>query len=309
MRIPRLSASGRIGPRPCRWNGPPRPTCRSGALPQRPNLRPAPATRHPARDDHCRAGLRRDAFAPGGWAGGRTGLVAGVRGRGSELAAGNRIADMAAAGLNHLDVYCFSVADEIHDALAGGGDGRQAARAPGPRRNARSVRWPNSRWCGRSCPPSAGRWRPWPGTAYRTWPLLPWPRQSGEGSAGARLARRTTAGRPPGRGIGRAAGAAADVASGRAVDPRGRWANRFAAARAVGATRRSASNRTEPSFPRGPYASAGNLLEDDWETIERSEVFQRYRTRVESDTCCNECPGLAICAARLSPRARRLGGR
>ena len=48
---------------------------------------------------------------------------------------------------------------------------------------------------------------------------------------------------------------------------------------------------------RGPYASAGNLLEDDWETIERSEVFQRYRRRVESDTHCDECPGLAICAA------------
>ena len=48
---------------------------------------------------------------------------------------------------------------------------------------------------------------------------------------------------------------------------------------------------------RGPFRPAGNLVSDDWETIEHSEVYQNYRRRIESDTRCDECPGLAICAA------------
>ena len=59
--------------------------------------------------------------------------------------------------------------------------------------------------------------------------------------------------------------------------------------------------RVEPDgsvFPaRGPFRAAGNLIEDDWESIEQSDVFTSYRQRVESDTHCDQCPGLAICAA------------
>jgi radical SAM protein with 4Fe4S-binding SPASM domain len=59
--------------------------------------------------------------------------------------------------------------------------------------------------------------------------------------------------------------------------------------------------RVEPDgkvFPaRGPCRAAGNLLSDDWETIREHEVFRSYRRRVENDTHCDDCPGLAICAA------------
>jgi radical SAM protein with 4Fe4S-binding SPASM domain len=48
---------------------------------------------------------------------------------------------------------------------------------------------------------------------------------------------------------------------------------------------------------RGPFCSAGNLIRDTWETIEQSEIYASYRRRVESDTHCDRCPGLAICAA------------
>lgn len=48
---------------------------------------------------------------------------------------------------------------------------------------------------------------------------------------------------------------------------------------------------------RGPAQSAGNLLRDSWEKIARSPVMRRYRARLRSETRCPECPGLVICAA------------
>jgi radical SAM protein with 4Fe4S-binding SPASM domain len=60
------------------------------------------------------------------------------------------------------------------------------------------------------------------------------------------------------------------------------------------------SIRVEPNGdvipPRGPYVSAGNILQEDWETIWHHDTFVNYRTRVERPTRCNECPDLAICA-------------
>ena len=55
------------------------------------------------------------------------GLIAGVRGRASDLAGGSLVEDLAAAGLDHLDVLYLSAAAEVHDALAGQGDHANAA--------------------------------------------------------------------------------------------------------------------------------------------------------------------------------------
>lgn len=49
--------------------------------------------------------------------------------------------------------------------------------------------------------------------------------------------------------------------------------------------------------PRGPYQSAGNVLTATWDDIWNHDVFRVYRERVEAPTRCNRCPGLAICAA------------
>jgi radical SAM protein with 4Fe4S-binding SPASM domain len=61
------------------------------------------------------------------------------------------------------------------------------------------------------------------------------------------------------------------------------------------------SVRVEPDGsvipPRGPYQSAGNILQDNWKRIWDNDAFRRYRERVESPTRCETCPGLAICAA------------
>ncbi|MCI0396390.1 MAG: hypothetical protein L0332_28045 [Chloroflexi bacterium] len=60
------------------------------------------------------------------------------------------------------------------------------------------------------------------------------------------------------------------------------------------------SMRVEPDGavipPRGPYRSAGNLLADEWPNIWNDDAFLHYRERVERPTRCDECPDLAICA-------------
>jgi radical SAM protein with 4Fe4S-binding SPASM domain len=59
--------------------------------------------------------------------------------------------------------------------------------------------------------------------------------------------------------------------------------------------------RVEPDgsvfVARGPFHPVGNLTTDDWDTMEHSEAYRSYRRRLESDTHCDACPGLAICAA------------
>lgn len=49
--------------------------------------------------------------------------------------------------------------------------------------------------------------------------------------------------------------------------------------------------------PRGAHHSAGNLLRDPWEKIWQNPAFRTYRERVEAPTRCAICPGLALCAA------------
>ena len=49
--------------------------------------------------------------------------------------------------------------------------------------------------------------------------------------------------------------------------------------------------------PRGRRRVAGNLHQNDWASIWKSDAFRDYRKRVESPTRCATCPGLTICAA------------
>jgi radical SAM protein with 4Fe4S-binding SPASM domain len=63
---------------------------------------------------------------------------------------------------------------------------------------------------------------------------------------------------------------------------------------------------------RGPYVSTGNILLDEWESIWNHQAFRRYRERVELPTRCEDCPGMAICAAdcprEVSGWSRTAGG-
>lgn len=49
--------------------------------------------------------------------------------------------------------------------------------------------------------------------------------------------------------------------------------------------------------PRGPFLSAGNLLNDPWEEIWKDTAFAFYHGRTDAATRCENCPGLVICAA------------
>ena len=49
--------------------------------------------------------------------------------------------------------------------------------------------------------------------------------------------------------------------------------------------------------PTGPTVSGGNMLQDDWKPIARSEVFRAWKRRQATAARCAECPGLAVCAA------------
>ena len=68
------------------------------------------------------------------------------------------------------------------------------------------------------------------------------------------------------------------------------------------------SIRVEPNGavipPRGPYRMAGNVLKDNWDSIWMTDAFHTYRDRVKSPTRCDQCPGLAICAADCPVEAR-----
>jgi len=49
--------------------------------------------------------------------------------------------------------------------------------------------------------------------------------------------------------------------------------------------------------PRGAMQAAGNVLTDAWPEIWGGALFRDFRARVEANTRCAQCPGLAICAA------------
>ncbi|MCE5266782.1 MAG: hypothetical protein LLG00_02715 [Planctomycetaceae bacterium] len=227
------------------------------------------------------------------------GLITGVRGRGTPLAVGNRIADMAAAGLDHLDVYCFSAVEDIHDALAGKGDCKQAARALSMAAK-HEICAVAQLAIVRATLPSIGA------TLQR---------MSEHGIKNvAAFAVATT----------NAEEAAAGALLGHELPPAARLVEEYAerlglrliwnpavrfdptrplSEQACRGPRCSGDTaiRVEADgtifLPRGPWASAGNLIDDDWNAIERSDAYQLYRERVESDTHCDTCPGLAICAA------------
>ena len=57
------------------------------------------------------------------------GMISGVRGRGSDLARGTLIGDLAQAGVDHVNVLYLSARNDVHNALAGGADHQKAVQA------------------------------------------------------------------------------------------------------------------------------------------------------------------------------------
>ena len=230
---------------------------------------------------------------------GDLGMITGLRGRGSDLAHVNCLNELAAAGLDHLDLYCLSTEEAVHDGLAGEGDSRLVNRM------LRSAR--KQEVC---IVAQLALVRPALPTLVKTVEQL-----ARHGIENIALFA-----------IGGVDDEAADQgamlpdeivpAARQLIDTAERLEVRlmvyptvqFAPKQSLGEqvccgprTSGDTSIRVEPGgtviAPRGPYRSAGNLFDDPWETIYHSEAFEAYRRRVESDTHCGQCPGLTICAA------------
>ncbi|MBN2474938.1 MAG: radical SAM protein [Pirellulales bacterium] len=226
------------------------------------------------------------------------GLIAGVRGQGSVLAAGTLLRDLARAGVDHVDLTYLSAQPEVHDALAGSGDHEQATRA--------MVELGENEVC------PVAEVALVESTLEGIEETLQSLASRGVGNAAFYAVAMTE-----GKSTGGALRADELIEAARLVEESAEESSvrylwyppvRFHLGSSLAAHVRRGPRaggdhavRVEPDgsvIPaRGPHVSAGNLLKDAWETIRNSEVFCRYRRRVESDTHCDDCPGLAICAA------------
>ena len=189
---------------------------------------------------------------------------------------------------------------------------RRSGRWP-PHGSTRSAPWPRSPWSGPRWRPSTRRWNRWLGTGCNNVSVFAIATtDAAEASAGALLAHELPPAARRGRGTGRTAGPAAACGippcGSIAARPLGR-AGRAAGPRCSGDT----AIRVEPDgsvIPaRGPFRAG---RQPDRTTIgrpsNRAKCIRSYRRRVESDTHCDRCPGLAICAADCPRESGRLGG-
>jgi len=226
------------------------------------------------------------------------GLIAGVRGRATDLAAGSLVEELSAAGADHVDLLYLSASAEPHDPLAGEGD------------HARAIELFRRVGEAEVCPVA----------------LVPLVQSTLEavdetltslsdlGVSSATLFAIATAEAQDQSGaidavqLLQAAAVVEECAD--ALDMRCLWYPplRLEAGRPLSEqVRRGPRCSGDASMlvlpdgsvvpPRGPFQSAGNLLADDWQAIHEHEVYRKYRRRVETDTHCDDCPGLAICAA------------
>ncbi len=222
------------------------------------------------------------------------GLSVGVRGRASDLARAELLSELAAAGVCEIEIPFLSAIGEVHDALAGASDYRSALRTMDIRAGdkltlaAQIVLVPST-------------WK----TIERTLQLIEdrgvrelrfwaiacrddepssWAISANELIAAAQWIEQAAAGKiklswhPPrrfdpvqtlARQVRRGPRAAADAVR---VEPDGRVI-----------------------LPIGPETSAGNVLQEDWKSIARSEVIRGWKRRRTTAVRCAKCPGLAAC--------------
>jgi radical SAM protein with 4Fe4S-binding SPASM domain len=227
------------------------------------------------------------------------GLITGVRGRGSDLAHGTRIPDLAQAGLDHLDVYCLSIDEQIHDALVGKSDYKFAIKALLMAQK-REV-----------CPVAVvALVKPTLTTIDDTLAAIAdhgvvnaclfavATTDPAEQSSGALLAGELV----------QAAAMAEETAERYRLRllwyPPVRYNPELPLGNQICRGPRTSGDsaiRVDPDgcvIPaRGPYQSPGNIVKESWNTIAKRAVYVDYRRRLEADTHCFTCPGLAICAA------------
>jgi radical SAM protein with 4Fe4S-binding SPASM domain len=227
----------------------------------------------------------------------QAGLICGVSGRATDLAAGNLLEELIAAGLDHLTLAYASHQAALHDSLYGEGD-HALAEALFARTEALALADVAQ------TPLLASTLDDLDATLARLLELgvanvqffaLAATEDDGDGAI-------------PAAGMAAMAAAVEEAAERSEVlyqwQPPVRRNPNLALAELVRRGPRCTSDvaiRVEPDgtviTPRGPRRIAGNLLRDPWPAIWQDAAFKAYRGRVERPTRCLTCPGLAICAA------------
>jgi radical SAM protein with 4Fe4S-binding SPASM domain len=226
------------------------------------------------------------------------GLIAGARIRGTDLLRSTLLADLATAGVDHVDVTYLSHDAAVHDALAGAGDHAKAVKALAEIQ-LREV-------CAVA---EVALVKSTLETIEETIESL-----IVQGVHNAALFAIAAPGQEKAEGAlsaGALVQAAAMVEESAeqhglrllwyptvrrdATIPLADQVRRGPRSSGDGAIRLEPDGTVIPA--RGPWRRAGNLMNDDWDSIRNHATYQAYRRRVETDTHCDTCPGLAICAA------------
>ena len=229
----------------------------------------------------------------------KLGIITGVRGFGAQLSIGARIPELAAAGLDHLDVVCLSIDEKIHESLTEPGDYKLAVKS--------LVTAQKRGICPVAVIPLVRAMLP---TIEETLAAL--------AAHGVQhvyvLAFTTTENHPAMQEVLRADELAS--ATGMLEEAAARHAIRaiwyppvrrnfeltlaeqiFRGPRTSG----DGSIRVEPDgrvfAARGRSQPAGNLLQDSWEHIAASRVYKKFRKHVENHIYCKQCQNLGFCVA------------
>lgn len=226
------------------------------------------------------------------------GMIAGVRAQGSDLAEEAFVSELAAAGVDHVNLLYLSSSADVHDAITRPGDHAAVMRAfDSVRANEVCV------------VAEVGLIEPTLETLEETIETL---RAADVANIAFFALATETPEQEPGALVGeqllqtaRMVEESADALGVRHLwyPPRQRAAGVPLAEQVRQGPRTSGDHaiRVESDgsvfAARGPWRSVGNLLHDSWETMAAGEVYEAYRRRVQTDTHCDECPGLAICAA------------
>ncbi len=222
------------------------------------------------------------------------GMSVGVRGRAGDLAAGGQIADLAAAGIGEVEIPLLSAVAEVHDALAGVGDYRAASKlldATGRLKLTSAIQLVLTPSTWKTIQRTLEMLDDRGVRTVRVWAVAC---RDDEPSSWALSAIELSA----------AAGWIMMPAPGNLAfawypplkfDPARTLAEqiRRGPRAARDAVRIEADGSVIP--PIGPSTAGGNISQNDWKPIARSEVFRAWKRRREAAKHCEDCPGLAAC--------------
>ena len=245
------------------------------------------------------------------------GMIAGVRGCGTVLGQGSLVRDLAQAGIDHLDVLYLAADGRLHDSIVGPGDHAQAVRVFQLARENDICPVADialTRATAAVVDDTILSLKQYDTDNAAVYAIATDAPMVNGTTPDTTLANETADGPLTGDSLVQLAGMMEALADSSGL--RVQWyppvgfqpdislaSHVRSGPRCSGdtAVRIETDGAVVPA--RGPYRSGGNILADAWQDIDESVAFREYRARVEQDTHCMQCPGLAICTADC-PRNR-----